>query len=227
MSISDAREFPDFPLLHKHEHDHDSTWDVLAKINAVGRDESIDEHGNWVDEISIISKDNQAAVLYEIAVNHHSPNNTRGYCLELGTFEGGSAAIIGSALRIRPHLSSPLFAVDQAYQSKSKQRWNKLDIYDKICYVIYDDYSFLNYWHLPTRLLLIDSDHEYEPMKRLIPPALKCVSEGGWLVMHDYENGWPGVVRAVNEFLDQQTFYELEVFLTESLLCIRKDKTLV
>ena len=81
-----------------------------------------------------------------------------------------------------------------------------------------------NYWHLPTRLLLIDSDHEYEPMKRLIPPAMKCVSEGGWLVMHDYEPGWDGVVKAVNEFLDSQTFYELTVYLTESLLCIRKDE---
>ena len=193
------RDFPAFPLLVKH--DYDSTWDFLAEINEIARDESIDEHGNWVDEISIISKDNQAAVLYEIAANHHSPNNTRGYCLELGTFEGGSTAIIGSALRIRPHLSLfppvykcqhalatvdqayqskakwerigthspnntrgyclelgtfeggstaiigsalrirphlslPLFTVDQAYQSKAKQRWNTLDIYDKICYVI-------------------------------------------------------------------------------------------
>ena len=221
------RDFPAFPLLVTPEHEYDSTWDFLAEINTIARDESIDEHGNWVDEISIISKDNQAAVLYEIAANHHSPNNTRGYCLELGTFEGGSTAIIGSALRIRPHLSLPLFTVDQAYQSKAKQRWNTLDIYDKICYVIYDDYSFLNYWHLPTRLLLIDSDHEYEPMKRLIPPAMKCVSEGGWLVMHDYEPGWDGVVKAVNEFLDSQTFYELTVYLTESLLCIRKDETLV
>ena len=199
----------------------------LAEINAIARDESIDENGNWVDEISIISKDQQAAVLYEIAANYHSPNNLRGYCLELGTFEGGSAAIIGSALARHPHLSQPLFTVDRSYQEKAKTRWEDLGIHDKICHVTYDDYAFLNFWHLPTRLILIDSDHEYEPVKRLILPSMKCLSDGGWLVMHDYEPGWDGVVSAVNEFLDQQTFYELEIFLTETLICIRKTKALI
>ena len=102
-----------------------------------------------------------------------------------------------------------------------------MDIRDKICHVIYDDYSFLHFWHLPTRLILIDGDHEYESVQRLILPSMKCLADGGWLVMHDYEPGWHGVVRAVNEFLDRQTFYELTIYLTETLLCIRKDRTLV
>ena len=216
------KSFPEFPLAN-----YNDTHYHLSMINEIGRDESLDETGNWVDEMSIISKDNQAAVLYELAANLHAlPYQYRGYCLELGTWEGGSAAIIAGALKNDPYLASPMFTVDISYQSKTRERWDKMEIRDRICQVIYDDFSFLHFWHLPTRLILIDGDHEYDSVKRLILPAMKCLAEGGWCVFHDYEPGWDGVVRAVNEFLDSQELYELEIFLTESLLCIRKVKAL-
>lgn len=48
-------------------------------------------------------------------------------------------------------------------------------------------------------LLFIDADHRYESVLADIKAWERFVRVGGIVAGHDYEEGWPGVVRAVNE----------------------------
>jgi hypothetical protein len=48
-------------------------------------------------------------------------------------------------------------------------------------------------------VVFIDLTHTYESVKQDIELWLPKVKKGGLLAGHDYENDWPGVVRAVDE----------------------------
>lgn len=48
--------------------------------------------------------------------------------------------------------------------------------------------------------VFIDADHSYEGVMRDIKAWWPKVKSGGTFAGHDYEKGWPGVVKAVNEF---------------------------
>lgn len=47
-------------------------------------------------------------------------------------------------------------------------------------------------------MIFIDGDHRYESVKRDIEKALELYPK--YLLGHDYANGWPGVIKAVEEF---------------------------
>jgi predicted O-methyltransferase YrrM len=48
--------------------------------------------------------------------------------------------------------------------------------------------------------IFIDACHEYEYVRKDTQSAMLMLRPGGMIVWHDYEAGWPGVVRAVDEF---------------------------
>ena len=47
--------------------------------------------------------------------------------------------------------------------------------------------------------VFIDATHTYEAVKQEISAWTKKVKPNGWIFGHDYVEGWPGVVLAVNE----------------------------
>lgn len=47
--------------------------------------------------------------------------------------------------------------------------------------------------------VFIDADHSYEGAKADITHWLPKVRKGGWIGGHDYNQKWPGVIRAVDE----------------------------
>ena len=49
--------------------------------------------------------------------------------------------------------------------------------------------------------VFIDADHTYEAVKKDIENWMPKIRKGGILAGHDYNNVWPGVIRAVNELL--------------------------
>jgi len=60
-------------------------------------------------------------------------------------------------------------------------------------------------YHLSGReigLAYIDGDHSYEVAKQDIENLARFIKLGGFMICHDYASGQPGVVNAVNEFLD-------------------------
>jgi hypothetical protein len=52
-------------------------------------------------------------------------------------------------------------------------------------------------------VVFIDMEHTYEAVKNDINCWLPKVKIGGYIAGHDYDLGWPGVVRAVNEYFGQ------------------------
>lgn len=54
-------------------------------------------------------------------------------------------------------------------------------------------------WYGTVDLVLIDAGHDYESAKADTETALKLLSPNGVAVWDDYQIGWPGVVRAVEE----------------------------
>ena len=49
----------------------------------------------------------------------------------------------------------------------------------------------------------IDMSHDYDNVKQDIEIWYPKVKHGGYIAGHDYQHGWPGVVRAVNEFFSK------------------------
>ena len=49
-------------------------------------------------------------------------------------------------------------------------------------------------------VVYIDMEHTYEAVKEDIQAWLPKVKTGGYISGHDYIKGWPGVMKAVQEF---------------------------
>ena len=54
-------------------------------------------------------------------------------------------------------------------------------------------------WYGTVDLVLVDAGHEYDCAKPDTDNALRLLAPGGIVVWDDYQVGWPGVVRAVDE----------------------------
>lgn len=54
-------------------------------------------------------------------------------------------------------------------------------------------------WEGAADLVLVDAGHEYEFVKADTESALRLIRHGGTILWDDYDPGWPGVVRAVDE----------------------------
>ena len=181
-----------------------------------------------VDEKSIWGGSGVLSTLYELAAGYHtSPDHHRGYCLELGTHRGGSASVMASAIRDSGTKYKPLFTVDSYLPFDSdehrrivtdsyliaREAFHKLDLTEYVCPIIYDDLSYLRFWTLPTRVIYLDSSHQYGHSKEAIQIVMNKLMVDGWLALHDYvDEKWSGVIPALNEFLDEQTQYDLDVY---------------
>jgi len=52
----------------------------------------------------------------------------------------------------------------------------------------------------------IDASHEYESVLADIKAYAKLVKPGGFLIGDDYFQNWPGVIKAVDEFAEEQGY---------------------
>lgn len=57
-------------------------------------------------------------------------------------------------------------------------------------------------------LVIIDMGHTYKAVKNDIRVWLPKVKVGGAIIGDDYISGWPGVIRAVDEFLPHRVIFE-------------------
>ncbi len=49
-------------------------------------------------------------------------------------------------------------------------------------------------------LVFVDGSHAYEYVRQDTQTALRLAAPGGIILWHDYQQDWPGVIRALNEF---------------------------
>ena len=207
----------------------DETLHRVSKIQDVIR----------VDKDSIWGATRALAVLYDLAAGYHTPyklgdryyDPRDGYCLELGTFRGGSASVMASALKDLEIKDKPLFTVDSYLPFPNHddpaetcrfamEAFRTLDVTDYVCQIIYNDLAFLRFWTLPTRLIYLDSNHSFKHTKEAIYMLMNKLMVNGWLALHDYIEGC-GVLSALNQFLDEQTEYDLDAWdASGTLVCL-------
>ena len=189
-------------------------------------------------ESVLVWKDEPLA-LYELARGYHNKPETQGYVLDFGTHRGGSACIMASAVRdsgtpFKPVMTLDLFLYNHRNPSdyntwfatqdylESRAAFYKLNLaHEYVCPMMFQDNKFLDFWNLPTRLIFVDTSHTYKQTKLEIEKSIPHVIDDGWLVLHDYRDEHPDVIRAVNEFLDSQKEYDLDVYFAQSyLVCL-------
>jgi hypothetical protein len=59
----------------------------------------------------------------------------------------------------------------------------------------------LNYYGIKADIIYIDASHEYEALKSDLLSYQPLLKDEGTIIGDDYQNNWPGVTRAVNEFI--------------------------
>lgn len=74
---------------------------------------------------------------------------------------------------------------------------------------------------IPLRMVFIDGDHTYDGVKKDVFALSDMIVENGYLCFHDYSNTFPGVVRAVNEFVIDSGKYK-DICQVKDLLIARK-----
>lgn len=73
----------------------------------------------------------------------------------------------------------------------------------------------------PLRMAFIDGDHTYDGVKKDILSLDHRIVENGYMCFHDYSVKFPGVVRAVNEYVVASENYG-DIFQVRDLLVARK-----
>jgi hypothetical protein len=75
-------------------------------------------------------------------------------------------------------------------------------------------------WQTPLALLHIDAEHSFTAACGDYNGFARWLAPGGWLAIHDYQDGFPGVQRCVDEIVLPERKWE-EIALAGSLLTMR------
>ena len=177
--------------------------------------------------LSLMGPDEQV-MLYEIALGLHNEPDTRGYVLEFGSWCGASSVLLTKAMLQKNDGCLPVVAVDPyAYTSsnpfdpptvtylESRRMHHRFgeDVYHGLIRVIAPDLNFLRIWNQPTRMLFIDTTGLYDHTKEEIYGSLPHLIDDSWLVFHDYyEPLQIGLIEAIDEFVTEQTQWDLEPY---------------
>ena len=167
-----------------------------------------------VDDQSILCNTGQLHILYEIAKGLHS--TSFGHIFEFGTHQGGTAAILGCAVRDSVNPYGPVITIDcrfifpdesHIYTTGKIHNMRASDInkYAK-CYiktwetihglgldewvatVTFHDLAFFGsvLQNLPIQLVFHDSSAEEKHVSQFLQMVFPCVEVGGWIAIHDY-----------------------------------------
>lgn len=147
-------------------------------------------------------------------------NKIKGSALEIGSFSGESASMIGmSGLFDDIHCIEPF----DGEPPLNTEWWRvRSDFGINTRYfpvVLYRGYSYDIMPNLDQKFdfIYIDAEHDYENVKQDIELSLPLLKPGGIIAGHDYQPEHPGVIRAVHEMLGKPT----KRFEDDSWLCRR------
>jgi len=70
-------------------------------------------------------------------------------------------------------------------------------------------------------MIFIDGDYTYDGVKKDVFSLSDKIVENGYMCFHDYSSSFPGVVRAVNEYVINSDNYG-DIFQVKDLLVAKK-----
>lgn len=153
-----------------------------------------------------------------------------GNAVEIGSFYGRSTAVIAQGLKIAEK-GGKVFAVDPHASRVSKydfflENLKKSGIRDRVIPV--RERSEIALQQLQPKelfdtkigLLFIDGDHSYEGIKKDFG-WIDLVYRGGVIAFHDYTEKYPGIMKAVKEYWENNDDIEFEK-LIDGLIIFKK-----
>ena len=159
------------------------------------------------DNVCMHTED-ELAVFYELAAGFHS-ENLDGYIVNAGVFHGGSVCIFGQGQSETVCRDNPILAIDFFYGNggndnyiRARENFNCYGMGSRICLITFDDRKFFDFFSLPIRVVLIDSNHAYVHVSQILPNVFLNMVDGGWIIAHDYDSASPGTIEAVDEFIE-------------------------
>lgn len=185
-----------------------------------------------LDINSIFHADLDLDVLYELAYGYHNASEDwdRGYVVNCGVHHGGSLCVMGEAVRRNRSVLKPVIGIDpylntaiEGKEGSSKELWDiayrtsrenihHFGLEYFVCPVIFGAAAFFDVAKFRSRVILIDTSHIYEETKKEIEMLMPSLIDGGWVVFDDYFPRHSDVMIAVNEFIDTQQTWDLDLY---------------
>lgn len=148
-----------------------------------------------IKEVPAILTYREAELLYRLAKN----SSTKGVILEIGTYKGGSAIILGSASK--NNCKSKVYAIDPHVRER-ETNWGKENVPKNTLHIFLRNLKKFNVqewvtpivttsekaakvWNKPISLLWIDGDHDFESVKKDFLLWEKHLIKGGVIAIHD------------------------------------------
>lgn len=208
-----SRDFKIFELK-----DPDNTKQKVSEIESLIK----------IDDESILCNTGQLEVLYELGKGLHTPQD--GWIFEFGTYQGGSAAAIGTGLKESGSSFAPMATVDIGHLNsyhmldgnldktipeldvcarnmmKTREVIRGLDLDEYVATVIFDDHAFFDKFlrDKPIQFILHDSDHATQHVRDFLDLCFPYVMKDGWIGVHDYVHAeYSSLIPAVNEFINK------------------------
>lgn len=121
-----------------------------------------------------------------------------GKIIEIGSFEGLSLSYIKETIKTN---NNTIYSVEKHCRQRLIENTKKWNI-ELICKDSYQ--ASLTFPNNFFDLIYIDANHSYEEVKKDIINWMPKLKKTGIIAGHDYDRGWPGVIRAVNEIFQNQ-----------------------
>lgn len=180
-------------------------WDQVDTIYEEKRRAS-----NRGDYQGILHTFQEMVHLYQIALGIFDEPKMQGDIVQCGTYRGGTAALLGTAVKKRK-LEEIVLTIDNFIpieMEPHRKLLANLVGQNHVISVWSDDSFFLNRF-LPEsiRMWVLDSSHTYDHVCYQLKLITERLASGGWVVVHDYTEHYngrflEGVVKAVDEWLD-------------------------
>lgn len=115
-----------------------------------------------------------------------------------------------------------IFGIDRLnWKEERNKAFNNLGIKGRANFIEGDSQWEALGWGHDIDLLFIDGDHTYYGIIRDLLSWLPHVKKGGRVMLHDYTRSSPGIMRAVNEFIEGHKAYS-DIEVARSIYSFKK-----
>jgi glycosyltransferase involved in cell wall biosynthesis len=153
--------------------------------------------------------------------------------VEVGSYHGKATILIGTVIKkyfpeariysIDPHdglLGDAVKGLQKFPPSYDNFKNNIQNSQLSNVVTIIKNNSYNVHWELPISFLLIDGLHDYENVVKDFQHFSKWIIKDGYVAFHDYATYFPGVIKFVNELLQNKLFEKIDK--ADSLMILKK-----